>query len=656
MQKQLVLAALFATVSAADCTDANVVLAKAAKARLTTAKVALDAALATAKTAKETAEKSEADAKKDRDGWKDSAAMVKFVAAKKLADAAKVTADSEATAALSDAKTGTTALKKVLDDAKLAASTANTKATATGVADLVTLDNTAGALVKLLTDNETEHNTVKGDFNTLKTNALTAWTDKNTLSTVTDQNAINAAKGVFTAGKIAILNVATGATENVKACTASSPGIALGAEWNSGAQNKADGAVNSAASPSGNVAAYYKAMYLDCATYGYTVKVTAAKTLSDPANRAANGSTATTYSTWYDAQAALETAAYKFGKLKHACVAGASFAYGANATTAAAALLVPCLRTGSLEAAYSAAYPGKQGTPNATFPKTAVTLVGKIGDFGAGAAYNFATPADGAKNAWTGLGYTNDSTYTATTVTDYVAAATVSTAGTAADGLYLVRDNAYDAWLAKVKLTADAIVTENVSKVEYDRLVVLSGAYTAFTAGGTKQGAVGSQARIVEDAIQKQADDSAAKGVAIDRIATATGGTAAAMSQADMVALGDKMISTNAAFGTDNVKGNAILAAATLLTKAYFQAAWNYNKNKVKADQATADKDRAVKARGLTAAALKKAQTDSTVKAYLEAEAQKAYDAQVKVKAAKDATKAKADAAAALSTAMDVIA
>ena len=198
--------------------------AKAAKARLTTAKVALDAALATAKTAKETAEKSEADAKKDRDGWKDSAAMVKFVAAKKLADAAKVTADSEATAALSDAKTGTTALKKVLDDAKLAASTANTKATATGVADLVTLDNTAGALVKLLTDNETEHNTVKGDFNTLKTNALTAWTDKNTLSTVTDQNAINAAKGVFTAGKIAILNVATGATENVKACTASSPG------------------------------------------------------------------------------------------------------------------------------------------------------------------------------------------------------------------------------------------------------------------------------------------------------------------------------------------------------------------------------------------------------------------------------------------------
>jgi hypothetical protein len=128
------------------------------------------------------------------------------------------------------------------------------------------------------------------------------------------------------------------------------------------------------------------------------------------------------------------------------------------------------------------------------------------------------------------------------------------------------------------------------------------------------------------------------------------------MTKANMVALGDKMISTNAAFGTDDVKGNALLAKATLLTKAYFTAAWNYNKNKVKADQATADKQRADKARKLTADALKKAVTDTTVKAWMEAEAQKAYDAQVKVKAAKDATKLKADAAAALSTAMDVIA
>jgi hypothetical protein len=500
MQKQLVLAALFATVSAADCTDANVVLAKAAKARLVAAKVGLDAAVVTAKKAKEDTEKLEADALKDRNTWKDSAAMVKFVAAKKLADDAKKAADGEATDALSKAKTGTTALKKVLDDAKAAAAAALKLSTDAGVKDLVTLDTTAGALLKLLTDNETEHNTVKGDFDKLKVAALKAWTDMDTLSTGADANAINAAKGVFTAGKIAILNVATGATENVKACTSSSPGIALGAEWNSGAQNKALGAANSA----GDVAAHYKANYLDCTTYGYTVKVTAAKTLSDPANRAANGSTATTYATWYTAQAALETAAYKFGKLKHACVAGANFSYGADAAAALAALLVPCLRTGSLEAAYSAAYPGKQGTPDATFPVTAVGATGKIGDFGAGTAYTFATPEPGAVDTWTGLGYTNDSKYTAATVADYVAViAANSVAGTAADGLYKARDDAYALWLAKVKLTADAIVTENVSFVEHAKLVILAGAYTAFTAGGSKQGVAGSQARIVEDAIQK---------------------------------------------------------------------------------------------------------------------------------------------------------
>jgi hypothetical protein len=47
MQKQLVLAALFATVNAADCTDANVVMAKASKAALTAA----TAGLTTAKSA-----------------------------------------------------------------------------------------------------------------------------------------------------------------------------------------------------------------------------------------------------------------------------------------------------------------------------------------------------------------------------------------------------------------------------------------------------------------------------------------------------------------------------------------------------------------------------------------------------------------------------
>jgi hypothetical protein len=135
---------------------------------------------------------------------------------------------------------------------------------------------------------------------------------------------------------------------------------------------------------------------------------------------------------------------------------------------------------------------------------TAVGATCKIGDFGAGTAYTFATPEPGAVDAWTGLGYTNDSKYTAATVADYVAViAANSVAGTAADGLYKARDDAYALWLAKVKLTADAIVTENVSFVEHAKLVILAGAYTAFTAGGSKQGVAGSQARIVEDAIQK---------------------------------------------------------------------------------------------------------------------------------------------------------
>jgi len=540
---------------------------------------------------------------------------------KNVLDQAKVCANAKAAVdalAVADAAANKLLPLKKAEDAKAAA---NLVATGTGAADLITLDNTAKALVKTLTDNETAHNTIKGTKLGLQTTAKSNWDAGNTLANTTDETAITDAKKGFKEGKIDILNVATGATEKVKACTAATPGIAKGAEWNLGSHNNTTGAANAA----GDVAKHYKDNYLDCDTStpkGYSKVVTAAKVLSSAASHA---DASNLYKPWWTAQAALEKQAYIFGKLKHACVAGATYA-------TANSLVMPCLRSGSLEKAYSAAYPGTQGTEDATFPiASSAALVGKLGDFA----------ADGS-------GYT-----AAGSISDYVAAATASTAGTAATSLYKARDDAYTAWLAKVQLTADAIVNENRANVEYKKLQTLASAYTAYTAGTTKLGAAGSQALVVENAIQKKQDDLDALGKAADKLANAAA-AAAAMSASAMVTLGGQLKDETAAF--TKAKGDSVIAAATGLTKKYLEASWNYNKAVTKATQATADKDRAIKAQGLTGAALMQAKTDLTIKTYLYDEQKKKYDAAVATKSAADALKLKYDAAKTLSDAMAVIA
>lgn len=82
-----------------------------------------------------------------------------------------------------------------------------------------------------------------------------------------------------------------------------------------------------------------------------------------------------------------------------------------------------------------------------------------------------------------------------------------------------------------------------------------------------------------------------------------------------MTTLADKFNKENVAF-TD-LKKAAILSNATLLTKLYFEASIAYHNSNTKWVAATADEGRAVTAQALTAKALKKAKTDSTIATYL---------------------------------------
>jgi len=137
MQKQLVLAALFATAQAATCADANTAIAQAAQDANTAAKAGLDAA-------KKIADKAVTDTKatydlavKDEGTW--TTAMSAFVAEQKSAtddfDSTKKTMEAKKKTmdALDDGKADGAADKdKTLPVAKLAgeAAAANTKATA----------------------------------------------------------------------------------------------------------------------------------------------------------------------------------------------------------------------------------------------------------------------------------------------------------------------------------------------------------------------------------------------------------------------------------------------------------------------------------------------------------------------------------------------
>jgi len=147
----------------------------------------------------------------------------------------------------------------------------------------------------------------------------------------------------------------------------------------------------------------------------------------------------------------------------------------------------PCARADQFEKTYKNSYAGTTGTEDALFAvASAVTLVGKIGDFSA------------------------DSTYTKSpTVTEYVAGVKATKAGDAGTSLYKDRDDKYATWRATVKTTAAAIVTENKAKINYRMLQLLGTAYTGgllTVTNGThgSMAVVGTQARKVQEATNKK--------------------------------------------------------------------------------------------------------------------------------------------------------
>lgn len=471
-------------------------------------------------------------------------------------------------------------------------------------------DAAAAVIVAELLTNKTDHNTIQLAMSGLRGTAKQTWDDAQALNVST--TLVAAAKLKFSSGNIMVTGVTSKKSETLMKCNGSTAAIGYaasgaGAVWNKGSHNSVEGAANA----SGDAAKEYKDNYLDCATIGYSTIVAAKKLISGKTGAAA-GNTNATFDTWHAAQVALETKAYRFGKLLHACMAGATYAKGnlANYKMVAA---TPCMRSGRFERTYAAAYAGAQGKPGATIPVAAtVANVGKIGDYA----------ADGLVS---GVSYTSSSA-----ISEHVKATTASGVGTAADGLFLTRDTAYAAWLLKVIDTADAIVTENIAKIEYRRLQLLGTAYVLAVASGANTkldaatgkvkdaslAAVGTEARVYELALNKKVQDGLDLGVGSDKVTGTTAAIAARsnarMSSADMVTLGNAMKVETA--GYTAAKGTATITAATLLTKAYLQASLNFNAANTKLVQATADYDRSVTARGLITTAITAAKTDKTIK------------------------------------------
>lgn len=470
-------------------------------------------------------------------------------------------------------------------------------------------DAAAAAIVAELLTNKTDHNTIQGAMSGLRGAAKQTWDDAQALNV--SGTLVAAAKLKFSAGQIMVTGVTSKKSETLMKCNGSTPAIGYaasgaGAIWTSGSHNSVEGAANA----SGDAAKEYLDNYLDCATIGYSTIVAAKKLISGKTGAAA-GNTNATFDTWHAAQVALETKAYRFGKLLHACMAGATYAKG-NVTNYKMVAATPCMRSGRFERTYKDAYAGAQGKPGATIPIAAtVANTGKIGDYA----------ADGGSGA---AEYTSSSA-----IAEHVKATTASGVGTAADGLFLTRDTAYAAWLLKVIDTADAIVTENIAKIEYRRLqllgtayvlAVVSGANTKLDAAGLVKtaslAAVGTESRVYELALNKKVQDGLDLGVGSDKV-TGTDAAIAArsnarMSSADMVTLGNAMKVETA--GYTAAKGTATISAATLLTKAYLQASLNFNVANTKLVQATADYDRSVTARGLITTAITAAKTDKTIK------------------------------------------
>lgn len=169
MQKQLVLAALFATAQAADCVDSNTTMAKGALTANNNATAALTAAKLTAEGAAKVSQAAWDKAVLDQGTW--TTAMSAFVgeqllatnefnAQKKIMDDAKVAMD-----ALKNVGVGAVdiAANKLLPLwlAENAKSLAATAVSATGAGSLWKADDDAKTTLDVLTVNDKEHNDAK---------------------------------------------------------------------------------------------------------------------------------------------------------------------------------------------------------------------------------------------------------------------------------------------------------------------------------------------------------------------------------------------------------------------------------------------------------------------------------------------------------------
>lgn len=280
--------------------------------------------------------------------------------------------------------------------------------------------------------------------------------------------------------------------------------------------------------------------------------------------------------------------------------------------------MTPCLRSGAFEKAFFDQYPAVTNGTAMDFPTiAAATAAGKAGDYA----------ADGS-------GYTSSGS-----ITEYVKGYTATGAGVAGKGAFITRDNAYDAWVLKINDTADAQVNEDKAYVQHR--ILLKRAYAQWT--WTTEDLVGNPA--VDVVRASSASDYATYINASDnlKIQTAEMGAAWSLSTAkarsgtmqyfpqlfrtinecynDVItktlALGKgsavssstQVQLTSAQLDARGAAGltQAVVTAASGLTKDYLTAALAANVATADKTQATADKDRAVTAQTLAKNNLKTA-------------------------------------------------
>lgn len=141
-------------------------------------------------------------------------------------------------------------------------------------------------------------------------------------------------------------------------------------------------------------------------------------------------------------------------------------------------------------------------------------------------------------------------------MTEYTAPAKKTKDGTAASAasLFADRDTKYDAWRVTVATTAGAIVTENKAYINYRMLVLLGTAYTGnlvtlTTGRHATLAAVGSQARLVQDATNNQDTAVTALGKGQDNL-VANPSAAARLTKSQLETLAAKFNKENTDFTT----------------------------------------------------------------------------------------------------------